>query len=264
LVLTMSRVPDDLVAFAGRLADASGGIAKRYFRSGVGIETKPDKSPVTLADREAEAAIRKLIGERYPAHGVVGEEHGADRRDAEFVWILDPIDGTKSFITGRPTFGTLIALLQQGRPVLGVIDHPALGERWIGASGRPTVMNGKPARTRSCPELALAALSASSPHYFRDHAATAFERVRLATRQTLYSGDCYAYGMIASGFSDVHVDAKMEIYDYLAAVPVIAGAGGAMTDWDGKALTIDSGDRVVAVGDPRMLEGVLAMLAGNS
>jgi histidinol phosphatase-like enzyme (inositol monophosphatase family) len=194
---------------------------------------------------------------------VVGEEHGADRREAEFVWVLDPIDGTKSFITGRPTFGTLIALMQQGRPVLGVIDHPALGERWVGASGLPTTMNGKPVRTRACPELALAALSASSPHYFRD-GTTAFERVRQATRQTLYSGDCYAYGMIASGWSDVHVDSKMEIYDYLAAVPVIAGAGGAMTDWDGKALTIDSGDRVVAVGDPRMLDKVLALLAGKS
>jgi len=252
---------DELVAFAGRLADASGAIAKRYFRSGLGIETKPDKSPVTLADREAEAAIRKLIGERYPDHGVVGEEHGADRRDAEFVWILDPIDGTKSFITGRPTFGTLIALLRSRQPVLGVIDHPALAERWIGASGRPTTMNGKPVRTRACPDLALAALSASSPHYFRE-SAVALDRVRLATRQILYSGDCYAYGMIASGFSDIHVDAKMEIYDYLAAVPVIAGAGGAMTDWDGNALTIDSGDRVVAVGDPRMLDPVLKLLAG--
>jgi histidinol phosphatase-like enzyme (inositol monophosphatase family) len=256
----MSRVSDDLVTFAGRLADASGAIAKRYFRSGVGIETKPDKSPVTLADREGEAAIRKLIAQSYPAHGVVGEEHGTDRRDAEFVWILDPIDGTKSFITGRPTFGTLIALLQRGRPVLGVIDHPALGERWVGASGHPTTMNGKAVRTRACPELALAALSASSPHYFRDSAA-AFERVRLATRQVLYSGDCYAYGMIASGWSDVHIDGKMEIYDYLAAVPVIVGAGGAMTDWSGKALTIDSGDRVVAVGDPQMLERVLGILA---
>ncbi len=227
----------------------------------MGIETKPDKSPVTLADREAEAAIRKLIGERHPDHGVVGEEHGADRRDAEFVWILDPIDGTKSFITGRPTFGTLIALLQQGRPVLGVIDHPALAERWVGAGGHPTTMNGKPVRTRACPELALAALSASSPHYFRD-GTTPFDRVRLATRQVLYSGDCYAYGMIASGWSDIHVDPRMEIYDYLAAVPVIEGAGGRMTNWDGQPLTIGSGDRVAAVGDPRMLDQVLRLLAG--
>jgi len=253
---------DDLVAFASRLADVSGGIARRYFRSGVGIEIKPDKSPVTRADREAEAEIRTLIKAQYPAHGVIGEEHGRDRPDAEFVWVLDPIDGTKSFITGRPTFGTLIALLQQGRPVLGIVDHPALAERWVGASGRPTLMNGKPVRTRACPELAQAALSASSPHYFRDSAGPAFERMRLAARQTLYSADCYAYGMVASGWSDLHVDAKMDIYDYLAAVPVIIGAGGVMTDWQGQPLTMNSSDRVAASGDPRLHEAVLKLLAG--
>jgi len=257
----MTRVPDELIAFAGRLADASSAIAKRYFRSGLGIEFKPDKSPVTVADREAEAEIRKLIGAQHPAHGVVGEEYGADRPEAAFVWVLDPIDGTKSFITGRPTFGTLISLQQEGRPVLGLIDHPALGERWIGAAGHPTVMNGKPVRTRACADLAAAALSASSPHYFRDGAAAPFERLRLATRQVLYSGDCYAYGMIASGWSDVHIDARMGIYDYLAAVPVIEGAGGAMSDWEGRPLTMQSGDRVVAVGDKRRLEPVVRLLA---
>ena len=255
-------VPDEIVAFAGKLADASGAIARRYFRSGLGIEFKPDKSPVTAADREAEAEIRKLIKAAHPEHGVIGEEHARDRAEAEFVWVLDPIDGTKSFITGRPTFGTLIALLHQGRPVLGVIDHPALGERWVGATGRPTTMNGRPARTRACAELATAALSASSPHYFRDAAGPAFERVRAATRQTLYSGDCYAYGMIASGWSDVHVDAKMEMYDYLAAVPVIEGAGGVMSDWEGGPLTLESGDRVIAVGDRRMHGPVMALLNG--
>jgi histidinol phosphatase-like enzyme (inositol monophosphatase family) len=256
-----AALPDNLLVFAAQLADASGAIAKGYFRSGLGIEFKADRSPVTLADREAEAEIRRLIAAQYPDHGVIGEEHGRDRPEAEFVWILDPIDGTKSFITGRPTFGTLIALLREGRPVLGIIDHPALGERWVGAAGHPTRMNGEPVRSRACADLAMAALSASSPHYFRDHAAVAFERVRLAARQVLYSGDCYAYGMIASGFSDLHVDAKMDIYDYLAAVPVIEGAGGKMTDWDGRPLTMNSGDRVVAVGDPRLLEPVLKLLA---
>jgi histidinol phosphatase-like enzyme (inositol monophosphatase family) len=259
----MTKDPsDEIVAFAGRLADTGGAVAKRYFRSGLGIEYKPDRSPVTAADREAEAAIRRLIAAHYPAHGMIGEEHGRDRPEAEFVWILDPIDGTKSFITGRPTFGTLIALLQQGRPVLGVIDHPALGERWIGAAGRPTLMNGAPVRARPCGDLGSAALSASSPHYFRDSAAAAFERVRQAARQVLYSGDCYAYGMIASGWSDLHVDAKMDIYDYLAAVPVIEGAGGVMTDWAGKPLTMNSGDRVIAVGDRRLHEPVMKLLAG--
>jgi len=259
----MKALPDELLALAGRLADSSGAIAKRYFRSGVGTEIKPDRSPVTVADREAEAAIRKLIGAAHPEHGVIGEEYGADRPDAEFVWVLDPIDGTKSFITGRPLFGTLIALAHRGKPVLGVVDHPALDERWVGAAGHSTLMNGKPVRTRPCPEPADAALFASSPHLF-DDTRGAFERVRRATRQVLYSSDCYAYGLIASGFADLLVDAKMAIYDYLAAVPVIEGAGGVMTDWEGRPLTLASGDRLVAAGDARLHEQVLRLLAGNS
>jgi len=258
----MQALSEKLVALAGRLADASGAIARRYFRSGVGTEIKPDKSPVTVADREAEAAIRKLIGEAHPEHGVIGEEYGADRPDAEFVWVLDPIDGTKSFITGRPLFGTLIALAQRGKPVLGIVDHPALGERWVGAAGYPTLMNGKPVRTRACPEAARAALFASRPNFY--DAQVAFDRVRRATSQVLYSSDCYAYGLIASGFADVLVDAKMAIYDYMAGVPVIEGAGGVMTDWEGRPLTLASGDRLVATGDARLHEQVLRLLAGNS
>jgi inositol-phosphate phosphatase/L-galactose 1-phosphate phosphatase/histidinol-phosphatase len=265
-VSAQPRVADDLVAFANRLADTSGAIARRYFRQPVGVEAKPDQSPVTIADREAEAAIRKLIAEHYPHHGVIGEEHGADRPDAEYVWVLDPIDGTKSFIAGRPTFGTLIALARAGVPVLGVIDHPALGagERWVGAIGHPTLMNGAPVATRACAALADAALFASSPHYFTGDAKPAFDRVRRRARQVLYSADCYPYGLIASGFADLLVDAKMAIYDYLAGVPVVEGAGGVMTDWQGRPLTIASGDRLVAAGDRRLHDQVLAVLAAES
>jgi histidinol phosphatase-like enzyme (inositol monophosphatase family) len=259
----MNRVPEALVEFAGRLADASGAIAMRLFRSGVSIELKADRSPVTIADQQAEAAIRKLIGVTYPEHGVIGEEYGEDRRDADFVWVLDPIDGTKSFITGRPTFGTLIALTHEGRPLLGVIDHPALRERWVGARGHPTLMNGVPVRTRPCPNPADAALYASSPHLFVGEAEAAFARVRAATRQVLYGSDCYAFGLVASGFADLQVDARLGIHDYLAAVAVIEGAGGTMTDWDGRPLTLASGDRVIAAGDARLHEQVLALLSGS-
>jgi inositol-phosphate phosphatase / L-galactose 1-phosphate phosphatase / histidinol-phosphatase len=259
----MKRVPEALVEFAGRLADASGAIAMRLFRSGIGFELKPDRSPVTVADRQAEAAIRKLIGATYPEHGVIGEEYGEDRRDAEFAWVLDPIDGTKSFITGRPTFGTLIALTHEGRPLLGIIDHPALRERWVGARGHPTRMNGVPVRTRPCPDPVDAALYASSPHLFVGDAEAAFARVRAATRQVLYGSDCYAFGLVASGFADLQVDARLGIHDYLAAVAVIEGAGGTMTDWDGRPLTLASGDRVVAAGDARLHEQVLALLSGS-
>jgi inositol-phosphate phosphatase/L-galactose 1-phosphate phosphatase/histidinol-phosphatase len=257
----MKQTPDELVRFAGWLADESAAILKRLFRSGISVELKPDGSPVTLADRQAEAAIRRMIGTAYPEHGVIGEEYGEDRPESEFVWVLDPIDGTKSFVTGRPTFGTLIALMREARPLVGIIDHPALNERWIGAVGHPTLMNGSPVRTRSCPEPAKAALFASSPHAFIDDAEAAFGRVRVATRQVLYGSDCYGFGLIASGFADLQVDAQMGIHDYLAAVPVVEGAGGIMTDWNGQPLTLASGDRVIAAGDPRLQQQVLDMLA---
>ena len=256
------RIDDKLVSFAGQLADASGAIIKKYFRQKFDVELKADASPVSTADRAAEAEIRRLIGAHYPAHGVIGEEYGADRPDAEFVWVLDPIDGTKSFITGRPLFGTLIALMRDGKPAAGVIDHPAVGERWVGGAGHPTTHDGKPVRTRACGDLSLAAMFASSPYYYFGDAEPPFHRVRTKARQILFSSDCYAYGLIASGFADLMVDAKMSIYDYLAAVPVIEGAGGVMTDWQGKPMTLKSGDRVLAAGDPRLHELVMGILNG--
>jgi inositol-phosphate phosphatase/L-galactose 1-phosphate phosphatase/histidinol-phosphatase len=255
-------VPAELVAFAAALADASGAVVRRYFRQKFDIVTKPDQSPVTIADREAETAIRKLVAARYPTHGVIGEEHDDHQTDAEWVWVLDPIDGTKGFISGRPLFGTLIALCRGGRPVLGVIDHPALGERWVGANGHPARFNGKEVRVRPCADIAQASLFASSPHMFHGPAAPAFERLRRRCRQVLYGSDCYHYGILASGFGDLVAESNMGIYDYLAAVPVIGGAGGVVTDWQGRPPTISSGDQVLAAGDRRMHEAALKLLAG--
>jgi histidinol phosphatase-like enzyme (inositol monophosphatase family) len=254
--------PAPLVEFAVSLAEASGAVIRRHFRSGVAVIEKPDQSPVTAADREAEQTIRGMIAERHPEHGVIGEEYGADRPEAEHVWVLDPIDGTKSFISGRPLFGTLIALCRAGRPILGIVDHPALGERWVGAAGHPTRHDGREARTRACPALSRATLFASNPHMFENgHGEAAFARVRRQAKLVQYGSDCYHYGLVASGFGDVAIEAHMQIYDYLAAVPVIEGAGGRVTDWQGQPLTIHSGDRVLAVGDPALQEPVLALLA---
>ena len=255
-------VPAEFLAFAAELAEASGAVIRRYFRQSIEIITKPDQSPVTIADRETESAIRALVAKRYPAHGVIGEEHGADRPEAEWVWVLDPIDGTKGFISGRPLFGTLIALCRGGRPVLGVIDHPAIGERWIGAKGHPARFNGKEVRVRACAELAKASLFASSPHMFEGPAATAYERLRPRCRQVLYGSDCYHYGIVASGFGDVVAEANMDIYDYLAGVAVVEAAGGIVTDWQGRPLTISSDDQVLAAGDRRMHEAAMTLLAG--
>ncbi len=254
--------PAELIALAERLADASGRIVRHYFRSHVEIIAKADLSPVTVADRETEKELRRMVALAFPQHGLVGEEFPDERRDAEYVWVFDPIDGTKSFITGRPLFGTLIALLHRGRPILGIIDHPALGERWIGAAGRPTLFQGKPAKVRPCADLGQAVLAASSPHMFGGAAAeAAFNRVRLHCGLTLYGADCYAYGLLASGFHDLVVEANNGVHDFLALVPVIEGAGGIITDWEGRALGLESGDKVLAAGDRRMYDQALSLLA---
>jgi inositol-phosphate phosphatase / L-galactose 1-phosphate phosphatase / histidinol-phosphatase len=253
---------DREVALAHELAALARPIILRHFRSPLAVEAKPDLSPVTIADREAEAAMRMAIGRAFPDHGVIGEEYGSDRPDAEFVWVLDPIDGTKSFVTGKPLFGTLIALTWQGRPVVGVIDMPALGERWCGADDRGATLDGAPVRSRACGDLAQAMLYATTPHMFRGADAAAFERLAARVRYPLYGADCYAYAMIAGGWSDLVVEASLQAYDFCALVPVVEGAGGVMADWQGRPLTPRTDGRVIACGDRRLLEPVLGCLAG--
>jgi len=220
-----------LIAFANELADAAGPIVRRYFRQGVAIDDKPDTSPVTIADREAESALRELIEKRFPDDGILGEEHGSKRTDAERVWVLDPIDGTKSFISGVPLFGTLIALVERGVPVLGVIDQPVSRERWIGARGHKSTLDGAPIATRRCAALAAATLFATSPDMFQGGNADAFQTLKGAVKLARFGGDCYAYGLLAAGFIDIVVEAGLKPYDYAALVPIITGAGGSMTDW---------------------------------
>ncbi len=234
---------------ADGLADAAGTVVTRYFRTPMPVESKGDASPVTAADREAERAMRALIEGAHPDHGILGEEFEAVNPGAEFVWVVDPIDGTKSFITGKPLFGTLVALARGGRPVLGIIDQPVLKERWRGIGGRPTTFNGEPARVRPCADLGDAILYATSPHMFEGADAEAFARVAAAVRHPLYGCDCYAYGLLALGHADLVVEASPKPFDYAALVPVVEGAGGIITDWAGEPLTLASDGRVVAAGD---------------
>jgi inositol-phosphate phosphatase / L-galactose 1-phosphate phosphatase / histidinol-phosphatase len=248
------------LALAEKLADAAGTIIRRFFRQPIAVNDKADLTPVTIADREAEAAMRALIEKSFPAHGIIGEEHGRLREDAEFVWVLDPIDGTKNFISGIPLFGTLIGLAHRGRPVLGVIDQPILGERWLGAEGKPSTLNGAPIRTRACAALDRATLYATSPDMFRGPDAERFARLKAAVKLARFGADCYAYAQLASGFIDLVVEADLKPYDYCALVPVIAGAGGAMTDWAGRDLTIGSSGKVIAAGDPGLVAPARAAL----
>jgi len=255
-------VPAELVALAHRLADAARPIVSKHFRTAVVIDDKSDASPVTIADRDAETAMRALLTKQVPEHGVFGEEHGAVRTDAEYVWVLDPIDGTKAFITGLPIFGTLIALLHRGMPVLGVIDQPILGERWLGVAGQPSTLNGKPIHVRACSTLANAYMYSTAPIMFpgdleKRHAALAKQ-----TKLFRWGGDCYAYGLLAAGHVDIVVENSLKLYDFAALVPVIKGAGGLITDWRGKELDMHSDGSVLAAGDAAIHRAAQAALAG--
>lgn len=241
---------DACASLASTLAMVARRIALRHFRTPIAVETKPDFSPVTLADRGIEAELKAIIEARAPDHGIFGEEHGAARDDARLVWVIDPIDGTKSFVTGLPLFGTLVALLDRGRPVLGMIDMPALTECWLGRADAPTTLNGRRCRTRACRDLRDAVLYTTSPEPFRGQDAAAFAALGGSVRMTRFGGDCYSYGLLAAGHVDLVCEVGLQPYDYLPLVPVIAGAGGVITDWDGQPLTMGSDGRVMAAATP--------------
>ena len=254
---------EELVAFAGRLGDASRGLLEAAARDAVHGETKGDGSPVTAIDRAVEDRLREVIAEAYPDHGIVGEERGAASSERDLVWVLDPIDGTLPFLAGIPVYGTLIALLRDRAPVIGVIEMPATGERWVGCKGLPTTRNGAQVRVRPCADLANALLSTSNPDFYSEADLPALERLKAATRWAVYGGSCMAYAQIASGRIDVGIDVAFDPFDYLALVPVIEGAGGVISDWAGEALTLDSGDRLVAAGDRRIRDQALEILTGT-
>jgi histidinol phosphatase-like enzyme (inositol monophosphatase family) len=261
------RVTQADIDLAHRLADAAGAVIHPYFRMPHGLETKADHSPVTRADREAEAAMRALIEANHPDDAIIGEEYGTKPGTSGRAWVLDPVDGTRAFISGRPIFGTLIALMIDGWPMLGMIDQPILTERWLGVIGKPTLFNGAPTKTRACPSLEGAALATTSPHAFDDHQADHFVALARAAaggsmRQgPIYGGDCYNYGCLASGHLDIVVEAGLKIHDFAALVPVVEGAGGRMCDWQGDPLTADSAGDVIAAGDPARIDDIVEALA---
>ena len=245
-------------AFAAELADTTRPLALSYFRTQLDVISKLDESPVTIADREIEKHLREMIGARFPDHGIYGEEFGVKKGNA-FTWVLDPIDGTKSFITGFPLFGTLISLTFEEKPFCGVIDIPATGERWQGLPGQ-ALFAGKPARTSGCESLSEARFYTTSPDMFVDGEAESFERLSRKARLRRFGGDCYIYGLIASGHCDIALETGLQPYDYMALVPVVTGAGGCITDWRGNALSIHSDGRVLASATPRLHDEALALL----
>ncbi|MFZ4688023.1 MAG: inositol monophosphatase family protein [Polymorphobacter sp.] len=252
---------DNDFALAHVLADAAGAAIRPWFRRPFLVETKEDFSPVTIADREAEAAIRTLLAEHRPHDGVIGEEYGEDRPDAPRVWVLDPIDGTRAFVAGRPLFGTLIALMEDDVPVLGVIDQCIIGDRWIGGTGHPTTLNDRRAHVRGCDSLAAARLGTTGPFLFDDRDLPRIDTLRGAVGDSLFGGDCHNYGLVASGHLDLVVESWLKIHDWAALVPVVTNAGGVMTDWAGAPLRKGSDGRVIAAGDARLAAAAQALLA---
>ncbi len=259
---------------AHALADAAATVTIRYFRQSTAIEDKSSANnytgnqggfdPVTAADRGAEQAIRRELAERFPEHGIHGEEFGLHNPDAEHRWIIDPIDGTAAFLMGWPMWGTLIALAHQEAPILGLMDQPFTRERfWSDASASfvrgPDGSENK-LKTRSCAKLDDAVLSTTHPDFFREAAdLEAFFRVKKAARNTRYGGDCYAYAMLASGFSDLVIETGLKSYDVAALIPIVERAGGVITTWTGSPAI--NGGSIVAAGDPRIHEAVLALLS---
>jgi len=250
----------DLLSTAHALADAAARHSMAHFRQPLDIITKADESPVTLADRAAEQAMREILAVQAPADGIYGEEHGQERLDAQRVWVLDPIDGTRSFITGSPLWGTLIGVLSGGRVELGLVDMPVLGERWVGQGGVAT-RNGRPVRVRDCTRLAEARIVTTSPDIFAPADWAAFDALSRQCAMRRFGGDCYGYAQLAGGTIDLVVECGLQPYDYLGPTGLIEAAGGIVTDWAGQPLGLQSDGRVVAAATPELHRQALAVLA---
>ncbi|VTU18559.1 Histidinol-phosphatase [Variovorax sp. PBL-H6] len=258
--MSSTASPQDALRIANALADAAAAHSLRLFRTPLEVITKADESPVTMADRAAEAAMREILGSERPADGIFGEEHGVARVDAEAVWVLDPIDGTRSFITGSPLWGTLIGLLRGGRVELGMVDMPVLGERWVGQAGLGAQRNGQPVRVSACDSVVAARIFTTSPDIFGPADWDAFDRLSRRCAMRRFGGDCYSYAQLAGGTIDLVVETGLQPYDYLGPAGLIEAAGGVITDWEGRPLGLASNGRVVAAATPALHREALAIL----
>ncbi|MEJ8813631.1 histidinol-phosphatase [Variovorax ureilyticus] len=259
--MSSTFTPEDDLRVAHALADAAAAHSMRLFRTPLDIIAKADESPVTRADREAEQAMRDILAGERRADGIFGEEHGLERVEAERVWVLDPIDGTRSFITGSPLWGTLIALVRGGRVELGMVDMPVLGERWIGQPGTGAQRNGQAVRVRDCTAIADARIVTTSPDIFNAADWQAFDRLSRKCGMRRFGGDCYGYAQLAGGTIDLVVETGLQPYDYLGPTGLIEAAGGIVTDWEGQPLGLKSDGRVVAAATRELHRQALALLA---
>ena len=260
----MTQDPSGIELFkaALELSHAPSQVPVRYFRRALDVEDKPDESPVTVADRETEDQLRRAILARFPDHGILGEEYGTTESASALTWIIDPIDGTKSFISGLPLFGMLLGVLRDGVPEVGIIRMPALGECFAGLAGATATLNGEPIRCRPMPHLDQATIYLNEVNLVMVREPERFTRLMTAGKLRRFAYDCYSYALLAMGHIDAVVDYDLKPYDYLPVVPVIQAAGGIITDWHGRALGLNSDGTVVAAGSPEVHAALLKLLAG--
>jgi inositol-phosphate phosphatase/L-galactose 1-phosphate phosphatase/histidinol-phosphatase len=243
--------------------DTASKIALQYFRQPVSFEVKSDDSPVTIADREIEQAIRNLITEHFPGQAIYGEEQGQTSGQGG-TWVIDPIDGTKSFLLGNPLFGCLLGFVEDGIVQAGGLSMPALNETWVADRFGPTTRNGIDCQSSQCQDLATASLLTSSPDFFNREEYDAFETLSKQIQYRRFGGDCYTYAMLAGGWVDLVVESALFPFDYLPLVPIVEQAGGVISDWQGNLLGLSSGSQVIAAATPQLHEAALKILEQNA
>lgn len=253
---------EKFLAVAKHAAIEASKISMKYFSGQLDVEYKGDESPVTIADRETETVLRDVIGSAFPDHGIFGEEHGKENMDADFIWVLDPIDGTKSFITGIPLFGMLISLTYKNYPLLSLIHMPAINETFEGVQGKTSLThNGLQMKSRACSDLKDAICFVGEADKMFDASKGLYEKLYASTKLARFGYDCYPYAQVASGKIDMVIERNLEPYDFCALVPVVEGAGGVMTDWSGKPLNMGSSGDVIACGDPELHRQALKLIS---
>ena len=253
----------ELKSFANTLADKSEIIIMEYFRQKLNIERKNDDTPVTIADKKSEEIIRSLINKQYPDHGIIGEEYEGKNIDSEYLWVIDPIDGTRSFIAGHKDFGTLIALIHKAKPILGIINCPAHKERWIGIDRMPTTLNGDIVNTSNIKHIDNSYTFTSGLYFEDKFFRKSFEKIIEKSNYYRFGGDCYMYGMLASGLIDIVVEDTLKIHDYMALIPVIEGAGGVVTDKKNQKITLQSDGSLLATANPELHKEVIGLMENS-
>lgn len=250
--------------FFNEAADAAGKIALKYFRSGIAVDDKEDRTPVTQADREIEQKLREMILKKFPNHGIIGEEYGKENEGAEFVWVLDPIDGTRAFITGKPQFGSIIGVGHNGVPVAGLVDQPFTRERWFGVSNKFCKYNGTQVKVAPARKLEAARCSVCSPEKVGGKYYKGFDKLRDIVKVTQYNGDCYAYALCSMGFFDIVIEHGLGLYDVFGIVPLITGAGGYAGGWNGTPISVGNMDgSFVAASSKELAESAVKVVLEN-